>query len=270
MKRVKGSKRRWSRVAVVLALIGGMVLVLAGPTSAADEETMATDMTMAADVVEVFMSDQGVSIDDELRNTLEAEIVSAIDVGALMWTTLNELGFGWSSTTSTTDVDPSAPPPGELLRERIRERIQEQLQIWDVVAPEWREVFERLQERVRDCREDGEDSCWVELRLQLQYEHALRFHEGYESDYGSMQANGGTPNELAELERLRERTQDRVQAMIDDVPEESLGDLGIQLGDLEQLRDRLRDQVQIHDMTSTTSSSSSSTPDDDSDERGGN
>ena len=270
MKRTKETKRRWGRVAVVLALIGGMVLVLAGPTSAADDEPMATDTTMAADVVDVFMSDQGVTIDGPLRVTLEAEIASAFEVGAMLWTTLNELGFGWSSAPSTTDADPTAPLPGELLRERIRERIQEQLRIWDVVAPEWHEVYERLQERVRDCREEGDDSCWAELRLRLQYEHALRFHEGYESDYGSMQSNGGTPNELAELERLRERTEDRVQAMIDDVPEASLGDLGIQLGDLAQLRDRLRDQVQIHDMTSTSSSSSSSTPDDDSDGRGGN
>ena len=135
MKRAKETKRRWGRVAVVLALIGGMVLVLAGPTSAADEETMATDMTMAADVVDVFMSDQGVSIDDELRDVLETEILSAFDVGAMVWTTLGELGFGWSSSPSTTDADPTAPLPGELLRERIRERIQEQLRIWDVVVP---------------------------------------------------------------------------------------------------------------------------------------
>ena len=51
----------------------------------------------------------------------------------------------------------------------------------------------------------------MELRLQLQCEHALRFHEGYECDYGSMRSNGGTPNELAELERLRDRLRDQVQ-----------------------------------------------------------
>ena len=56
-------------------------------------------------------------------------------VGAVLWTTLGELGFGWSSSPSTTDADPTAPLPGELLRERIRERSQEQLRTWDVVAP---------------------------------------------------------------------------------------------------------------------------------------
>ncbi len=249
----RGERRRWGRVAVVAALISGLILVLSGPTSASDDETMATD------VVDVFMSDQGVTLTDDVRDDLEAEVVGAIRVGAVLWETLNELGFSWSNSgsTVTSSTDSATTFPGELLRERLRERIQEQLRIWDFIAPEWREVFAQLRERVQECRDDGESSCWEELRLRLQYEHAQRFQQNFENEYRNMQTNGGTPNDLAELERLREQAEERVQSMIQEQAQQMLDDAGLQLGDLERLRDQLRDQLQIHDMTSSTSTSSS-------------
>ncbi len=249
----KGARRRWGRVAVVAALISGLILVLSGPTSASDDETMATD------VVDVFMSDQGLFVSEAVRGDIEDEVVGAIRVGAILWETLNDLGFSWSnsvsSVTSTTDLTTSFP--GELLRERIRERIQEQLRIWDFIAPEWREVFAQLRDRVQDCREDGETSCWEELRIRLQFEHAQRFQQSFENEYRNMQENGGTPSDLAELERMREQAEERIQSMLEEQAQQMLDDAGVQLGDLERLRDQLRDQLRIHDMTSSTSTSSS-------------
>ena len=248
----KGSRRRWGRVAVVAALISGLILVLSGPTSASDDETMATE------VVDVFLSDQGVNVRDDVRDVIEDDVVGAIRVGAVLWVTLNQLGFSWSSSessaTSTTDPLPSFP--GELLRERIRERIQLQLRIWDFIAPEWRDVYTQLRERVQECREDDERSCWDELRLRLQYEHAQRFQQSFENEYRDMQSNGGTPGDLTELERMREQAEERIQSMIQEQAQQLLDDAGLQRGDLERLRDQLRDQLQIHDMASSTSSTS--------------
>ena len=144
----KGSRRRWGRVAVVAALISGLILVLSGPASASDDETMATE------VVDVFLSDQGVNVRDDVRDVIEDDVVGAIRVGAVLWATLNQIGFSWSSSessaTSTTDPLPSFP--GELLRERIRERIQLQLRIWDFIAPEWRDVHPTQRESSRMSR----------------------------------------------------------------------------------------------------------------------
>ncbi|MDA2972717.1 MAG: hypothetical protein O3C62_12090 [Actinomycetota bacterium] len=253
------ARRRWGRVAVVAALISGLILVLSGPTSASDDETMATDTTMAADVVDVFLSDQGVQPSDDVRDDLENEVVGAIRVGALLWETLNELGFSWSSppTGVTSTSGPPVSFPGELLRERIRQRIEEQLRIWNFIAPEWHEVFAQLRDRIQECRENGDDSCWNELRLRLQYEHAQRFEQNFENEYRNMQTNGAMPSDLAELERLREQAEERVQSMIQEQAQRTLDEADLQLGDLERLRDQLRDQLQIHDMTSSTSSSSS-------------
>lgn len=255
----KSARRRWGRVAVVAALISGLILVLSGPTSASDDETMATDVTMAADVVDVFLSDQGVEPSDDVRDDLENDVVGAIRVGALLWETLNGLGFSWSSPPAgvTSTFGPSSSLPGELLRQRIRQRIEEQLRIWKFIAPEWREVFSQLRDRIQECREDGDDSCWDELRLRLQYEHAQRFERNFENEYRNMQTNGAMPSDLAELERLREQAEKRVQSMIQEQAQLALEEADLQLGDLERLRDRLRDQLQIHDMTSSTSSSSS-------------
>lgn len=249
----KGARRRWGRVAVVAALISGLILVLSGPTSASDDETMATD------VVDVFMSDQGLFVSETVRGDIEDEVVGAIRVGAILWETLNDLGFSWSNSgsTVTSTTDSTTTFPGELLRERLRERIQEQLRIWDFIAPEWREVYAQLRDRVQDCREDGEESCWEELRLRLQFEHAQRFQQSFENEYRNMQENGGTPSDLAELERMREQAEERIQSMIQEQAQQMLDDAGLQLGDLERLRDQLRDQLRIHEMTSSTSTSSS-------------
>ncbi|MEY3035256.1 MAG: hypothetical protein RLZ86_1878, partial [Actinomycetota bacterium] len=80
----KGSRRRWGRVAVVAALISGLILVLSGPASASDDETMATE------VVDVFLSDQGVNVRDDVRDVIEDDVVGAIRVGAVLWATLNQ------------------------------------------------------------------------------------------------------------------------------------------------------------------------------------
>ena len=246
-------RRRLGRLAMLIALMFGLVFALAGTSSALSDDDMASD------VMQAVLSDQGVDLSDEMvHDRLEEQVVEAIRAGALLWETLNELGFGWESSESQESATtPEASFPGEILRERLRDRIREQLQIWLAIAPEWREVFEQLRERIRDCREDGGQSCWSEVRLQLQYEHAQRFEESFENRYQEMQTNGGFGVEPGELERMREHTQERVQAMIENVPPNDLEEAGVQLQELERLRERLREQSQIHASTSSSSPMSS-------------
>ena len=229
-------KKKWGRLAVMVALMFGLVFALSGVSSA----VVGTGDDEASEILAAVLDDQGIDLVDEpLRERLEAEVREAARIGATSGELLDEF------------------------RDRLRERLQEQLRIWAIIAPEWREAFEQLRERVRDCRESGDLECWQELRLRLQHEHAQRFQEEFENRYQEMQSNGGTTGELGELERLRERTQERVESMIQNSSASDLNGAGLQLGDLEQLRDRLRDQDRIHASTTSTSTpaaSSSSTP----------
>ena len=226
------TKRKWGRFAVVIALMFGLVFALSGVSSA--EVRAVDDADEASDILGTVLLDRGIDLGDgPLRDRLEAEVREAIRIGAVSGEILDEF------------------------RDRLRERLQEQLRIWAIIAPEWREAFEQVRERVRECRESNDLECWRELRLRLQHEHARRFEEQFENHYQEMQSNGGTADELGELERLRERTQERVESMIQNSSSGDLAGAGLMLGDLEQLRDRLRDQDRIH--TSSTSSTSSST-----------
>lgn len=213
MKRSSTPKERkkWTRLAVIVAMISGLVLVLSGVGSALDEDELAND------VLEAVLLDQDVDLDDgPVRDRLRDQVRDAIRIGAV---------------------------PGEILDEvgdRLRERINEQVRIWAVIAPEWREAFEQLRDRVRDCRDSDDMECWRELRLQLQYEHAKRFEEMYENRYQEMQSNGESASELGELERLREQTRERVEDMIRNGTADSLSDAGLQQQELEQLQERLR------------------------------
>lgn len=230
------TKKKWGRFAVVIALMFGLVFALSGMSSASFG---AGDDDPASDILGTVLLDQGIDLGDgPLRDRLEAEVREAIRIGAV----------------SEEDWDE--------FRDRLRDRIREQLRIWAVIAPEWREAFEQLRDRIRECRESADLECWRELRLQLQHEHAQRFEEQFQSRYQEMQSNGGTANELGELERLRQRAQERVESMIQNSTSSDLDAAGLQLGDLEQLRDRLRDQDRIHvsSTSSSTPSSSSSTP----------
>lgn len=247
------SRRRWGRFAVIVALLSGMVLVLSGTSSALTDEEMADEVAVAV------LRERGVELDDgPLRDRLDAEIREAIRIGAVLWDTLNELGFRWNESFLEGSTPPPDSFPGEALRERLRERLEKQLRIWSVVAPEWREAFEQLRERVRECRENNDEECWRELRLRLQFEHAQRFQEMFENRYQEMRENGGPVSDLAEMERLRERTEERIRSMIENGEQSGLGGSGAAPGDLEQLRDRLRDQAQIHVSTPTTSTSTTS------------
>ncbi len=249
------TRRKWSRLAVLIGLMFGLVFVLSGTSSAM------TDDEMAGEIVRSVLSDQGVVLDDDaVRARLEDEVQDAIGIGAVLWSTLNELGFQWAANvdqSSPTSVPASSTTllPGEVLRERLRDRIREQLRIWDAVAPEWRQAFEELRERLRDCRESEESACWLEFRLRLHYEHALRFQETFEERYRNMQTDGGSISELAELERMRERAQNRIDAIVGNGSSTALDDAGLQLGDLERLQDRLREHAQIHQSTSVPASS---------------
>jgi hypothetical protein len=164
---------------------------------------------------------------------------------------LNELGFRWTANESqesaaSSSSAPGSSFPGEALRERIRERIMEQVTLWRAIAADWREAFEQLRERVRDCRDSGEIECWRELRLELQFEHARRFQEMYENRYQEMESNGDDAPQLGELERLRGRTQERVENMIQNSTSQALDGAGLQLQELEQLQERLQEQAQVH------------------------
>lgn len=247
------TRRKWGRLAVLIGLMFGLVFALSGTSSAM------TDDEMAGEVVRAVLSDQGVVLDDDIvRARLENEVQDAIGIGAVLWSTLNELGFQWATNvdqSSSTSVPASSTAllPGEVVRERLRDRIREQLRIWEAVAPEWRQAFEQLRERLRDCRESGESACWLEFRLRLHYEHALRFQETFEERYRNMQSDGGSISELAELERMRERAQNRIDAIVGNGSSSALDDAGLQLGDLERLQDRLREHEQIHQSTSVPS-----------------
>jgi hypothetical protein len=111
---------------MLIALMFGLVFALAGTSSALSDDDMASD------VMQAVLSDQGVDLSDEtVHDRLEAQVVEAIRAGALLWETLNELGFGWESSESQESATtPEASFPGEILRERLRERIREQLRIW--------------------------------------------------------------------------------------------------------------------------------------------
>lgn len=239
-------KRRWSRLAFFIALAFGLVFALSGVSSALSDDDMASD------VLQAVMTDQGVTLGDQVVHDLvQAEVLEAIRVGAITWETLNELGFRWTASESqesaaTSSSIPGSSFPGEALRERLRERIMEQLTLWRAIAADWREAFEQLRERIRDCRDSGELECWRELRLELQYEHARRFQEMYENRYQEMESNGGVAPQLGELERLREQTQERVQDMIQNSTPEALDQVGLQLQELEQLQERLQEQAQVH------------------------
>lgn len=248
--RVSSKRKVWGRIAVLIALMFGLVFALSGTSSALSDEDMASD------VLQAVLSDQGIALrDDPVHDRLEAEVADAIRAGAVLWETLNDLGFRWTASESqessassspTSDPTTTAEFPGEMLRERIRERIREQLQIWSVIAPEWRQVFEQLRERIRECRDSAEADCWPELRLQLQYEHADRFQQTYENRYQEMQSSGDAGVDPAELERIRERTQERVESIIQETPASDLDDAGLQQGELEQLQERLREQAGVH------------------------
>ena len=239
-------KRRWGRLAFFVALVFGLVFALSGMSSALSDEDMASD------VLQAVMVDQGVSLDDRaVHDRLQAEILYSIHVGAIRWETLNELGFRWTasesqeSAASSTSV-PGSSFPGDVLRQRLRERITEQLILWKAIAIHWREAFEQLRERVRECRDSGEIECWRDLRLDLQYEQARRFQEMYENRYREMQSNGASAAELGELERLREQAQERVESMIQNSTSEELDRAGLALQELQQLQERLQAQVQLH------------------------
>lgn len=251
-ERTKENKK-WGRLAVLVALVFGIVFALSGVSTAMDDEDMASD------VLQAVLVDQGVELPDEpLQERLQTELQEAIRVGAILWETLNELGFRWTESGPHESATSSATSfPDEAIRQRLRERIREQLSIWAVIGPEWREAFEQLRERVRDCRESGDIECWRELRLQLQYEHARRFEETFENRYQEMQSTGGSTGELGQLERLREQTQERVETMIQDSTPNQLDGAGVELGDLERLRERLQDQMQVHVSTAPASTTSS-------------
>lgn len=239
-------KRRWRRLAFFVALMFGLVFALSGVSSALSDEDMASD------VLQAVMTGQGVTLDDQVvHDRIQAEVLEAIRLGAITWETLNELGFRWTASESQESASSSSSAPGssfpsEALRERLRERIMEQLTLWRAIAADWREAFEQLRERVRDCRDSGDLECWRELRLELQYEHARRFQEMYENRYQEMESNGDVAPPLGELERLREQTQDRVQDMIQNSTSEALDQAGLQLQELEQLQERLQEQAQVH------------------------
>lgn len=258
-ERVK-SRRKWGRFAVIVALLSGMVLVLSGTSSALSDEEMADEVLLAV------LRDRGIELDDgPLRVRLDSEIREAIRIGAVLWDTLNELGFRWNESFPEGSTPSPDSFPGETLRERLRERFEEQLRIWSVVAPEWREAFEQLRERVRECRETNDEKCWLDLRLRLQFEHAQRFQEMFENRYQEMRENGGPVSDLAEMERLRERTEERIRSMIENGERSGIGDSGVAPGDLEQLREQLRDQSQVHlsipTSSTTTTSPTTSNPD---------
>lgn len=243
-------KKVWGRIAVLIALMFGLVFALSGTSSALSDEDMASD------VLQAVLSDQGITLgDDPVHDRLEAEVADAIRAGAVLWETLNELGFRWTASESQESSASSSPTsgpttsevfPGEQLRDRIRERIREQLQIWSVIAPEWRQVFEQLRERIRECRDGVEPDCWPELRLQLQYEHADRFQQTYENRYEEMQSTGDAGVDPSELELIRERTQARVESIIQETAPSDLDEAGLQAGELEQLQERLREQAGVH------------------------
>ncbi|MEN9805214.1 MAG: hypothetical protein RIS41_2061 [Actinomycetota bacterium] len=239
-------KRRWGRLAFLVAVMFGLVFALSGVSSALSDEDMASD------VLQAVMADQGVPLDDQaVHDRVQAEVLEAIRVGAITWETLNELGFRWTasesqeSAASSTSI-PASSFPGDALRERLRERVMEQITLWKAIAADWREAFEQLRERVRECRDDGDVECWRELRLELQYEHARRFQEMFENRYQEMESSGDVAPPLGELERLREQTQDRVQDMIQNSTSEALDQAGLQVQDLEQLQERLQEQAQVH------------------------
>ena len=226
---------KWRRIAVVVAVMFGLVFVLSGVSSAGVRTV--DDIDEASDILGTVLLDQGIDLGDgPLRDRLETEIREAIRIGAVSGDLLDEF------------------------RDRLRERIREQLRIWAVIAPEWREAFELLQDRIRECRESQDPECWLELRLRLQHEHAQRFQEQFENRYQEMQSNGGTDGELGELERVRERTQARVESMIQNSTPNDLAGAGLQIRELEQLRDRLRDQDMIHASSTSTTSTTSGMP----------
>jgi hypothetical protein len=227
---------------VGLAAIAISFISLAADVNAINEvdaEQIVVDYAEFADLGEVS---------ENLQNRLEALVIEAARLSVVDYSVL--VNEGVVNTEQNM----------EQISERMTARLAEQEQRWEVIAPEWRIAFEQVRERFRLCFDTPDMECRNELRLMLQFQHALQV----ESAFQERLSQEGDVNE-GEITMQAERSRERIETMLRNGDSETLNRLQVMTRDMEQLQTRLRDQLadhmdQTNGMTSSTVVSGKGTP----------
>lgn len=161
-----------------------------------------------------------------------------------------------------------------LNTDEIDNRLELALRLWQIVAPEWREVPQSLMIQVRQCRDEALRSqqsstttspsetgiCDQHLRIQLRFQHAERLTNRLTERIADAERlpEPLRTQALQTLEMIRERVETRLQEMSrlsQNTVDEALEPLGENQQTLNQVRTRLEQQTR-----QTTSSSTSVQP----------
>ena len=244
MRRV-GSKRAGR---LVITVASAVTIGLAVPLQTAVADTDDLSETVAVE----FLSALGIDAGATTVTRLAVLLVEAVDSGAVNDETIGEVGL--SATTATTTMTDR-----EQLRERLRRRAQEQVRRWQVLAPEWRDAFGPLRERLRSCRENGGEQCLNEVCAELRYRWAERFESTFRSRVETANGDPTMRNQLAELERARERAENMLRAMLGNGDADVLAGQGVTEREMERLRDRLREHAGLVSTTTVPGSTASTT-----------
>lgn len=166
-----------------------------------------------------------------------------------------------------------------LEAEEVRNRLRLALNLWEIMAPEWRDTPASLMMQARFCRDASlnykqststtssttPNQCGETLRIQLRFQHAERVTERLMqrvADAEKLPEPSRTLT-LQTLTQLRERTETRLREMLKLAPkpvDDALKPLGENQSSLNQLQTRLEEQVRLQEQTrqmnsSTTTSS---------------
>lgn len=177
------------------------------------------------------------------------------------------------ATLWPNDIELKALEPKEL-----ENRLKLALNLWEIMAPEWRDAPASLMMQARFCRDASlnykqststtssttPNQCGDALRIQLRFQHAERLTARLmerTADAEKLPEPSRTST-LQTLTQLRERTETRLREMLRLAPkavDDALKPLGESQSSLNQLQTRLEEQVRLQEQTRQMNSSTSST-----------
>jgi hypothetical protein len=182
-------------------------------------------------------------VSEDLQNRLEASVMEAARLSIVDYAVLVEEGVVNTEQNM------------EQILERMSERFMEQERRWETIAPDWRAAFEQIREPFRLCVENEDLECLNEMRLMLQFQHALEVESTFQSRLGQVDDSAGD-----ELVMQLERSRQRIETMLRNGDSEMLNRLQVMTKDMEQLQTRLQQQLAEHMGQSNGSTSSTVAP----------
>lgn len=161
-----------------------------------------------------------------------------------------------------------------LESEELENRLKLALNLWEVMAPEWRDIPASLMIQARICRDASlnykqststtstttPNQCGDTLRFQLRFQHAERVTAQLMKRIADAE-NLPEPSRaltLQTLTQLRERTETRLREMLKLAPkavDDALRPLGENQASLNQLQTRLEEQIRLQEQTQLMNSS---------------